>query len=366
MQNPGKLLAALTILIVILLIALHFLNPSPPENSPVPISIAPTNRFNPPQFVFHPQKIVPKEQPELDAAGQPKISQEKVEEWLAKYNRNAMSLLAVFRALKDTNYLNEAATNFPNNPQVELAVLAYDEFPQDRRKWLDLFKASSPSNSLANYLSSQEYFKNGNSDAAVQELLAASGKSQFDSFETASRLDEEDLYLSSGRSPLEASKESLNGISADVLPELATLKQLSNGMRDLEKQKLSSGDTDSAVSLVQMGMNLGDQLNSGDSGKYIINQLVSMAIEANSLSQLDQNTSYDFLNSETPSQVLQELKDQKTALRNLNQNFQAAYPSLTPDEMTSYIERSKIYGEIAAAQWVIQQHPPNTSQNSQQ
>ena len=63
-----------------------------------------------------------------------------------------MSLLAAFRALDDTNYLNEAATNFPNNPQVELAVLAHDEFPADRRKWLDLFKASSPSNSLANYL----------------------------------------------------------------------------------------------------------------------------------------------------------------------------------------------------------------------
>ena len=70
-----------------------------------------------------------------------------------------MSLLAAFRALDDTNYLNEAATNFPNNPQVELAVLAHDEFPADRRKWLDLFKASSPSNSLANYLSAQDYFQ---------------------------------------------------------------------------------------------------------------------------------------------------------------------------------------------------------------
>src|SRR5271170_4253983 len=99
MQNPGKLLAALTILIVILLIALHFLNPSPPVNSPAPISIAPTNHFNPPQFVFHPQKIAPKEELQLDNAEQPKIPRAKVEEWLAKHNRNAMSLLAAFRAL---------------------------------------------------------------------------------------------------------------------------------------------------------------------------------------------------------------------------------------------------------------------------
>lgn len=45
----------------------------------------------------------------------------------AKHNRTAMSLQAAFRALNDTNYLNEAATNFPNNPQVELAVLTQDE-----------------------------------------------------------------------------------------------------------------------------------------------------------------------------------------------------------------------------------------------
>src|ERR1700722_15432195 len=190
MQNStlGKLLAALTVLVVLLAIALHFLNPAPPKNSPAPISITPTSHFNPPPLVFHPQKIAPKEQPKLDPAGQPKIPRKKVEAWLAQHNRNALSLLAAFHALDDTNYLNEAATNFPDNPQVELAVLARDEFPQDRRKWLDLFKNSSPSNSLANYLSAQDDLKNGNSDAAVQELQAASGKSQFDAFLTESKL----------------------------------------------------------------------------------------------------------------------------------------------------------------------------------
>ena len=49
-----------------------------------------------------------------------------------------MSLLAAFRSSGDTNYLNEAATNFPNDPHVELSVLAHDEFPADRRKWLGL------------------------------------------------------------------------------------------------------------------------------------------------------------------------------------------------------------------------------------
>jgi hypothetical protein len=363
MQNPGKLLAALTILIVILLIVLHFMNRNSP-NSSAPV-LPPTNSIVKNTFFHAPP--VPRPQPtELDDTGQANISREKVEEWLAKHNRDAMSLLAAFHALNDTNYLNEAATNFPNNPQVELAVLAHDEFPQDRRKWLDLFKNSSPSNSLANYLSAQDDFKNGNSDAAVQELMAASGKSQFDGFQTESRLDEEDLYLSSGYSQLESSIESMSGMVQDDLPELATFKRLAQGMGDLEKQYLGSGNANSAANLTQMGMNLGNQLESGDSGKYMYNQLVGMADERIVLSQLDQNTSYDFLNGETPSEVIQGLSQQKKSMIQMMQNFNAIYPNLTEDEMVNYTERSKIYGELPAMQWLIQQHPPNSSQNGQQ
>jgi hypothetical protein len=369
MQNStlAKWFGALTVLIVVLSIVLHFQNPAPPDNASAPVSIALTNHFNPPQFVFHPHPApAPEAPPELDAAGQPKIPREKVEEWLAKHNRNAMSLLAAFRALNDTNYLNEAATNFPNNPQVELAVLAHDEFPQDRRKWLDLFKASSPSNSLANYLSAQDYFKNGNPDAAVQELTAASGKSQFDSFQTESRLDEEDLYLSSGYSQLESSKESMTGISREDLPELATYKQLAMGIGDLQKQYLVAGDANSAANLGQIGFAFGSQIESGDSGKYLINQLVGMSVEANSLSKLDQNTSYDFLGGETPKQVLQEIKQQKAFYRQLGESIDAVYPDLSESELISFHQREKIYGEPAAMQWVIQQHPPNPPQNSPQ
>ncbi|MGH7975569.1 MAG: hypothetical protein ACREC8_02775, partial [Limisphaerales bacterium] len=295
-----------------------------------------------------------------------KIPREKVEAWLAKHNRNAMSLLAAFRALGDTNYLNEAATNFPNNPQVELAVLARNEFPQYRRKWLDLFKASSPSNSLANYLSAQDYFKNGNSAAAIQELTAASGKSQFDAFLTQSRLDEEDLYSSSGYSQLDSDKESSVGMYTEELPELATFKHLAISINDLQQQDASSGDANSAASLAQMGMALGNQINSGDNRKYFINQLVGMAIENEALSQLDPNTSYDFLDGQTPDQIIAQNKEQKTAFRELDQNFQAVQPYLTDSEMLGYQEREKIYGEIPAMQWVIQQHPQNPSQNGQQ
>jgi|SRR5579859_781168 len=311
---------------------------------------------------FHPYYVssVPRPtngQSEGDA-GFEKLPRAKVEAWLAKHNRDAMSLLAAFRALNDTNYLNEAATNFPNNPHVELAVLAHNEFPADRRKWLDLLKASSPSNSLANYLSAQDYFGNGNTDTAVQELLVATGKSQFDAYNTDNRLDSENLYSSSGDSPGETATFAMADMAQEDLPDLATFKRLAQGIRDAQQQYLNSGDTGSTANLAQMGMQFGNQIETGDSGKYLINQLVGMAIESIMLQQLNPNTSYDFLGGQTPGQVMQQNKQQKLELRQTISAFDALRPGLTDDEIAGYYDRTKIYGETEAMKWVIQQHPP--------
>src|SRR5437667_290884 len=103
----------------------------------------------------------------------PKLPREEVEKYLERNRRSAASLLAAYGALQDTNYLREAATNFPNDPRVQLSVLRRDVFPEERRKWLDLLKASSPENPLANYLSARDYFKSGQNGLAVNELLEA-------------------------------------------------------------------------------------------------------------------------------------------------------------------------------------------------
>ncbi|HXR04081.1 MAG TPA: hypothetical protein VN836_05170 [Verrucomicrobiae bacterium] len=362
MQNRwlGKSLLTLALLILFAGALWHFLNPGAQKPAEAPPPMARSDfkyHYTPP--IISDSGNGTESEPARDLAGQPKIPREKVEAWLAKHHRNAASLLAAFHALEDTNYLNEAATNFPNDPQVELAVLARDEFPADRRKWLDLFKASSPSNSLANYLSAQDYFKNGNTDAAVNELLAASGKSQFDNHAMETQLDAEQLYLDSGKSSGEAASFAMSAMAAENLPELATLKRVDQAIADLMQQKLAAGDADSAANLAQMGMMIADKLNSGDSGKYVINQLVGMATEAIVLQHLDQNTPYDFLGGQTPAQVLQANKQQKAALRELVANFQAAYPNLTESELIIYSRRSQIYGEVEAWRWVVQQHPPN-------
>jgi len=356
-----KWLVTMALLIVIAGAVLHFERSkrSAAEQHPqhVPVGSASSSAAD-----FHPSYIpsVPRraEAQQEETAGVGKLPRGKVEAWLTKHHRNAMSLLTAFRAMDDTNYLNEAATNFPNDPQVELAVLAHDEFPADRRKWLDLFKESSPGNSLANYLSAQDYFKNGNSAAAIQELSVATQKSEFNAYNTENLIDAEDLYSSSGESPRFADPAAMSDMAEEDLPVLATYKRLAQGIADLEQQFLDGGDGNSAANLARMGMKFADQIGGGDSGKYLINQLVGIADKSIVLQKLDQNASYDFLEGKTPAQVTQELKQEKQSTLPAFRDFQAIYPTLTDDELANYCRRVEVYGETEAMKWLVQEHPP--------
>ena len=89
-------------------------------------------------------------------------------------------MLAAYRTTGDQTLLAEAMQKYPNDPQVALeAASEKDASAEDHRQWLETFKQSAPDNALPNYLSALDYFKAGQTDQAVQELLAASGKPQF-------------------------------------------------------------------------------------------------------------------------------------------------------------------------------------------
>ena len=353
-----KWLLALTLLAVILWTIVHFYNQNAQKTgNATRIILEPQDYFS-----YHPPETSAfKKQTVSNAADSQKTLRQKVEEWLALHHRSAPSLLAAFHVLNDTNYLKEAAANFPDNPQVERTILARNVFPGDRSRWLDLFKASSPSNSLPNYLSAQFHFQNSQPEAAVKDLVAATDKPEFENYTLESQLNAEELCQFLGKSPLDSTETALAGSAGDTMPELATIKQLASQMEDLQKQELNVGDNNSAENLATLGTILGGQLNSGASGNYIINQLVGMAVEEKMFDQLDPNTSYDFLGGETPGQRLQELKQQKSMLSQLDKSFEAIQPGLTDAEKVSFQERVKIYGEIAAMRWLQQEH--GNSQN---
>lgn len=210
-KAAGKLLIALAILIVVLLIVLHFQNGN--VSKPAAILENPAaNASEVPKIVFHPHKIATNTNeddepaPEEHKIDEIEISRDQLEQCLQKDGQGITNLLAAFYISADTNYLNEAIANFSSDPRVQFTVLARNAFPDDRRKWLDAFKASAPDNSLANYLSAEDYFESGNTNAAMDELLAADDKEEFENYSDESRLNQEDLAECSGQSPMDAKK----------------------------------------------------------------------------------------------------------------------------------------------------------------
>jgi hypothetical protein len=109
---------------------------------------------------------------------------------------------------------------YPNNPQVAVeALFAKDLSAEQRRQWLSAFEQSALDNPLANYLSARDYLQAGQTDQAIQELAAASGKHQFQNYTLDRRQDDEEAYLAAGYPIAEAKVIASSQI---LLPRLTT------------------------------------------------------------------------------------------------------------------------------------------------
>jgi RNA polymerase sigma factor (sigma-70 family) len=316
----------------------------------------------------------------LGSNAPPRLPRAEVENYLDRKGRDAASLLAAYHASDDTNYLEEAATKFPDDPKVQWTVLTSEKFPEERRRWLELFKASSPDNSLANYLSAKDYL-NGHhtgglsearrvfgsnelpakdylataqAQAAIGELLKATRKPSFVDYLMESRQDEEALHLAAGRSPIQ-SKLAARGWVAELSPHLATLKSIGYDLEQLQKEYLNTGDIASAVHLAQMGLVLADRLRGGDCGKLTVSQLTAAGFEALVIQAWEPNGNCDFLDGKTPKSRLEELRQQRDDLKSLSLVAKSLCPELSEAEVLAYLNWKWQYGDVQAVRWLQQQ-----------
>ena len=198
---------------------------------------------------------------------------------------------------------------------------------------------------------SRDYFKNGQSEPAVSELLAAAAKPAFNDYAMEFKLDQEELNLAAGRSSLQA-RLSSSAWAEDLMPQLASLKALSQDVAALQKQYLAAGDSASVENLTQAALMLANGLRSGDGDKFVIKQLVGNAIEAILLGQLDPNENYDFIDGKSPNDRLAEIRAQRMSLDQGRHAIQNALPNMTEAELLSYTERQRLYGEWEAMRWL--------------
>jgi RNA polymerase sigma factor (sigma-70 family) len=279
-----------------------------------------------------------------------KVTAAQLEGYLKTNHRSAASLLASFRVTHDPALLAEAMQKYPNDPQVDFeAAFKSDATPEERRQWLHAFEQSAPDNALANYLSAVDYLKAGQSDQAIQEMAAASGKQAFQDYTTDRYMDDKEAYLAAGYSPVESEISSSTQL---LLPQLQQVKDLGLGFVDLSKSCQQSGDADSAQSMLQMAAGLGQRFATEVPGESEISQLVGMAVERIALGAMDPNAPYGD-NGQTVQDQLNQVNQARAALNDIVQQVEPLLPSLSDQDWLTYKDRWIAFGEEAAARWVI-------------
>jgi len=138
------------------------------------------------------------------------------------------------------------------------------------------------------------------------------------------------------------------------LPQLAELKQLNQNLVDLAKSYRQAGDEASAQAVLQMDVNLGQRLG-GSGGYYLLNQLVGIAIERIALDAMDATSLYGDTGMTVRGRIDQ-LAQQNMAVGELAQRVEALQQTISTRDWISYLDRSRNFGETAAAQWLISKY----------
>jgi RNA polymerase sigma factor (sigma-70 family) len=286
--------------------------------------------------------------------GHQHLPKKDIEAYLRRNRRDVESLMAAFQVSLDPAYLREAATNAPDDPAVQFAVIANRVFPDQERKWIDAFKASSPQNALAWYFSAWDYFQSNQPDKAIRELEQGARLQFYGDYAAQSAQAIEEMYRQAGW-PALAAEARAPGTAAASTGYLSILKDLGNQAVQTQQQSLNQADASSASSMASVGLVLAGQLRRA-SGP--IDELVGIAIEKKLLGQLDPAVNYDFLGGSV-SQAQADLDHQKQSIREALETRDKVRPTLSEAELGDYWEREKLYGEMYALQWLGAKYPQN-------
>ena len=303
-----------------------------------------------------------------------KLSSQQVEPYLQANRRSAESLLAAFRTTEDPAFLREAMEKYPNDPRVNFAAcfaaMQLPELPpEERRQRLEAFKQSAPDNALANYLSAREHFRSGQTDQAVQELVAASGKSKFQEYSGDFVQNAEEAYRAAGYSEAEAKTIAACSLP---LPQLAHLKRLGQDVAELATLYRQAGDEASAQAALQMGLNLAQRVGEPSGNHFVISDLVGLKLERQVLESIDPASPYDNA-GHTVKDRLDELNQHDEKIKRLREFGEPApgdargqrqdvlvtlSESLSDRDLISFFDRVKVSGEWEALRWALNKLGP--------
>ena len=113
-----------------------------------------------------------------------------------------------------------------------------------------------------------------------------------------------------------------------------------------------SGDPASAQTVLEMAATLGQRYGNTVVGETEVSRLVGMFIERAALSAMDPNSPYGG-DGQTVQDRMDQLAQQRASMNDLAQQVEPLLPTMSDQDWMSYMERWKLFGEEAAARWVI-------------
>jgi hypothetical protein len=332
---------------VLLLVALGMFLKPPARSHPT--AAVPAERSHPPNRApkpasdpRHGKDFDPSAQ-RSDQLGRPKLTRQQVDDYLSARSRTAAALLTAYRLSGDDAFLHEALEKFHDDTQVILTCLRLVDDPAKRLEILESLKQSDPDNGIAGVLSARALFDLGKNDEALAALSESAGKPISDYRLLSSQNDEEAL-LAAGFPPLQAKLAGLFPETEPVVSEMAKLG------KELKKQRESDGlaGNDAAVqSSRDLQLQLAGQLRQGG---FMVDSMVASALEKGALKEID-----------TPEARarLEELAQEKNAVKEYNKRLVLLYQTTTVPESDQllYFDRVKLFGEKAAADWLLEKYP---------
>ncbi len=282
----------------------------------------------------------------------PKLTAEQLKRYLEENHRSASSLLAAYRTTGDAALLQEALEKYPGDAQVAFeAAIERGASPEQRRASLDAFKKAASDNPLADYLSALDYFKTGQTDQAVKDLIDASGRQNFADYTVQRIQADEEAYRAAGYSEADAKMAATWGVG---LPQLQDLRALGQDLVQLAASYRSAGDESSAQSALQLAIGLGGQLDATTPGcTPLLTRLVGINIQRGAFEAMNPSSSYG---DGTVQSQIDQLGTRRQWLKDLVQQVNPFFGQMTSEDWMNYNERTLAFGEESAVAWLVNKY----------
>ena len=203
-----------------------------------------------------------------------------------------------------------------------------------------------------NYLAASDYFKSGDADKALEQFRNAATKSALP-------------RLLDGVRPKRGGSVSERGLfgsgcqsDRDVVspaPASGRTQAGGDGLAGTGRALSTIRGRGAGAGSASWPCNWRANLEDGAQQKFLINQLVGIAIERQVLAALDPNSAYDS-SGRTVQNRIEEMNQTRKSFKVNVAPIEGLLPTMTPTDQVAYFDRMRIYGEVAAAKWAVNKY----------